>query len=998
MSNKRVFLSYGHDQYSFIVERFAKQFSSLYEDVFFDRWSIDTGVQYDNKIEKAIELCDVVIFFMTKYSVRINNTGLTNAYDSFCRDEIGYARSCRKSIIPVMLEDCQPPLIVHRLQFINGKNIFISNNKLNDDKFETVKEQLIDIIEDINKLHQYGESYSLMQALNQFDSDAYSKGFTRDFTGRKWLTQKCISWIKSENEKVLCIIGEIGSGKSSFVTNLVYNDNEGYFVGLHYCRFEIESSTKVRNIVKSLTYAVATQLTGFSHYIEGISERVLDSASGTELFEKLLVEPLHKINVSKDKKVVIVIDAIDEISSLSEKDELMKILSENSRYLPDWFKIIVTSRPDSKLEYLLQDTTIIKIDTSSKENVDDICNYIDEFAEARNIKISENEKEMLVKGSNGNFLYVYFALSDLLESGIQIKEYNKYPKGLDGIYARTISHKFNNIEEYEEQIVPIFEILCATKAPISLNDLAKIIGEKVRILLFRIQCISAFIRMDGDTLCFYHKSLAEWLIDWTKSGEYFIESINGRNKIVNWMKDSSNDFTSSKYCMLYGVDHLIENKEYIFLNHLLQDKQFSVAEKYSTVLLEYVYRKQLEIVEKVIENICAQPSIVSFVVIRRLVSGAINAGKFEDAIYINELQKSILPYKPFYYTGYGNIVLYHHKDIQQACQIYTSGLNLSEENCKQENTMWNNFTLSVFLGRMGKIMVESLKMEEAMSYYQKFLDLSIKLYDETKSIEILRNIAIGYERLGWILQNNKKYKEALEQYNSCLLESQKIYDATKTVEALRGVAITYERLGRVAEITGEYDKAIDFYMNNYTMSNDVYKQMGVVNSKRGLANSCHCLGDAYLAQENYRSALVWFQKDKQISSEIYTVTGMIDDIRDYAVCLDRLAFTQDMLKNSAEAEDLFSESVNMYHSLIKNVNTQKLINEFVVEYVRIIEFYLFHNNYDKAKNSIHDMENCINISQINSDLSNHIIFLKNCVLSQTCLKKYGEYCNRRNTK
>lgn len=78
MSNKRVFLSYGHDQYSFIVERFAKQFSSLYEDVFFDRWSIDTGVQYDNKIEKAIELCDVVIFFMTKYSVRINNTGLTN--------------------------------------------------------------------------------------------------------------------------------------------------------------------------------------------------------------------------------------------------------------------------------------------------------------------------------------------------------------------------------------------------------------------------------------------------------------------------------------------------------------------------------------------------------------------------------------------------------------------------------------------------------------------------------------------------------------------------------------------------------------------------------------------------------------------------------------------------------------------------------------------------------------------------------------------------------
>lgn len=113
-----------------------------------------------------------------------------------------------------------------------------------------------------------------MQVLNQFDNDAYSKGLTKDYTGRQWLSQKCLNWIKDANEKVLCIIGEIGFGKSSFITNLVFDDVEGYFAGIHYCRFDIESSTKVRNIVKALTYSVATQMPGFSQYIEGISERV----------------------------------------------------------------------------------------------------------------------------------------------------------------------------------------------------------------------------------------------------------------------------------------------------------------------------------------------------------------------------------------------------------------------------------------------------------------------------------------------------------------------------------------------------------------------------------------------------------------------------------------------------------------------------------------------------------------------------------------------------
>ena len=995
MNGKRIFISYGHDRYGGVIERFATEFAGISQDVFFDGKSLQVSDRYDHKIEEGIETCDVVVFFMTRYSVRINNNGLTNADDSFCRDEIEFARSCKKSIIPVMLEDCQPPLIVHRLQYIDGKKILTEDGTVNEDEYQKAKQQILASVEDINKLTQYGESYSLMQVLNQYDSDAYSKGLTRDFTGRKWLSQKCLSWITDSHEKVLCIIGEIGSGKSSFITNLVFDDRSGYFAGIHYCRFDIESSTKVRNIVKSLTYSVATQLAGFSQYIEGISERVIDTASGVELFEKLLIEPLHKINRPYDHEIVLIIDAVDEISDQTERETLMAILSENTKNLPEWVKIIVTSRPDSKLEYMLQDTTILKIDTTSAENLQDIREYIHNYMSAHNVSISEDGIERLIEGSNGNFLYIYFALSDILETRGAGGKLNKYPKGLDGIYARTINRKFKNIDEYEQQIVPIFEILCATKAPISIEDLSRVLGEGKRTLLSKIQRVSAFVRREGNTLCFYHKSLAEWLINWDKSGEYFIDSRDGENKIVAWAKKSTDEFVDSDYCMAYGINHLVENKEYGYLNELLQDKQFTVAEKYSTVLIEYVYKDQFDVVREVVESICSQPAVVAFVVIRRLVDGVINAGQFDKAVRINEIQKGIPSYEVFYYTGFGNIVLYRSKDIDSAERSYREGMELAEKRCNQDPSTWNRFALSVCNGRMGKIMVESLKMAEAMKYYQAYLNLSVELYDETQLVEILRNVAIGFERIGWILQSRKEYSQALEQYNRCLEESKKIYDATKTVEALRGVAISYERLGRVAEIQGEYEQAVEFYMHNYTMSSEIYSQMGVVNSKRGLANSCHCLGDAYIGQQKYQEALSWFQKDKQISTEIYSATDMIDDIRDYAVCLDRLAYTSDMLGKTEDAEALFLDSVDLYRKLVERAKTQRLINELAVQYIRTAEFYCSHNHKVAAARIIESSFDIIESERVPDDIKEHMNNLRALDSSDV---KYGSFRNRRNTK
>ena len=363
----------------------------------------------------------------------------------------------------------------------------------------------------------------------------------------------------------------------------------------------------------------------------------------------------------------------------------------------------------------------------------------------------------------------------------------------------------------------------------------------------------------------------------------------------------------------------------------------------------------------------------------------------------NEIQKEIDTYTVFYYFGLGNIILYRSKDVESAKTIFSEGMSIAEQQFIDKPSEWNQFALSVCNGRMGKIMVESLKIEEAERFYYRFLELSTDLYNRTRLIEVLRNVAIGYERIGWIQQSKKDYENALKQYNKCLIESKKIYDKTKTIEALRGVAITYERLGRVAEIQGDYFRSVEYFMHNYTLSNEIYNQMGALNSKRGLANSCHCLGDAFVGQKKYGDALKWFRKDKQISLEIYTVTEMIDDIRDFAICLDRLAFSYDKLGKTDEAEKLFKDSVDLYFELAQRVKTTKLKNECIIEHIRIAEFYLIHRQNEKAAKAIQVAQSIVNHTEIDDEILEYFLNIQ-ASIGYDLFDDYGSLRNQRNTR
>ena len=109
---KYIFISYSHrdgERVRPIFERlFCEGFNIWYDD------GIDVGTEFPEVIAEHIKNCSEYIYFISNNSVN----------SDFCRNELTVARSKKKRILPVYLEDTEIPDGLE-LQIANYQKIFM---------------------------------------------------------------------------------------------------------------------------------------------------------------------------------------------------------------------------------------------------------------------------------------------------------------------------------------------------------------------------------------------------------------------------------------------------------------------------------------------------------------------------------------------------------------------------------------------------------------------------------------------------------------------------------------------------------------------------------------------------------------------------------------------------------------------------------------------------------------------------------------------------------
>lgn len=104
----QIFISYAHADAEFIT-KIAKTLEKEGYNIWLDRTDIETGSRWDNEVVKGLQTSQVFVVLLSRAAVASENV----------KDEIGYAIDYHKKIVPLLLEPCEIPLRLRRMQYVD---------------------------------------------------------------------------------------------------------------------------------------------------------------------------------------------------------------------------------------------------------------------------------------------------------------------------------------------------------------------------------------------------------------------------------------------------------------------------------------------------------------------------------------------------------------------------------------------------------------------------------------------------------------------------------------------------------------------------------------------------------------------------------------------------------------------------------------------------------------------------------------------------------------
>lgn len=583
----RVFISYGQDLFERIVTELAvylaengehivfKDNATQKEILIFKSQEGDTtkyikgslvgipiGEHFDTVLDQMIRNCDFFIAVLTRHSTRP---------DGFCLDEIARAREFSRKILPMRVEKVTAPLLICRIQWIeliipvlNGKIALPDNWEV---KRTEVFRRILEIINIGEPMPTTGIPI-LEETLTgePFDFSAILIEKSRNFVGRRELLEQIERWVSSEESsgKVLMIYGNPGSGKTALCAKTPYI--------IHICNYDKAASVDVRKIIGNAAFQLSASIEEYEDLLTGDRKlgnlEKINNLSLAELFEWLFVTVLRDVKRPQNN-VAIVIDGIDEIENENRR-EFLNIITAYISNIPSWIKIIMTGRRERDISAFFNDnnSTVIYLD-EGRENEEDCKEYLRKQLDELQIQYNEEDICNIVINRNANFLYLYYLIEDLKQSGTKRLNTMTVPNGIGGFFYRSFNRYYSNkMEFYNQKVRPVLELLCVAKSEMNTPILAKISGLEEHVINDLIDSTGSFIKRDeNDSVYFYHRSIRDWLTEEKDSGIYSIKKTDGENKIIRYIENyfsincSLPDFEENSYIYKFGTAHIVENKK-----------------------------------------------------------------------------------------------------------------------------------------------------------------------------------------------------------------------------------------------------------------------------------------------------------------------------------------------------------------------------------------------------------------------------------------------------
>jgi len=317
--------------------------------------------------------------------------------------------------------------------------------------------------------------------------------------------------------------GSAGSGKSTIAYSIAQEwSNSGASFFFSRARLSLRESRLVfQTIAFQLTINYPILVAPISRALE--DPAILTANSETQL-QKLILDPILQTQTHLPKRLVIVIDALDECDDNIVVNIVGLLATTLEKYDPSIrirLRFLVTSRPEEPLVEFFSGQHIPSFDMSTVNPENDICIFLEDelqkLANSTPYEMKEKDIRLLAKISGGVFVAARIAVDFVAfgkspDSRLQKLHNASHISGLDVVYRLVLDTIAQ--ESFAWDILQPIAIIVLSFTPLSrlaLTDLLHIKIERLDNLLYALRAV-IHVR-EGDAIYPIHASLRDFLTD-----------------------------------------------------------------------------------------------------------------------------------------------------------------------------------------------------------------------------------------------------------------------------------------------------------------------------------------------------------------------------------------------------------------------------------------------------------------------------------------------------
>ncbi len=562
-----IFISYGRRDAAAFVQELRSALTAAGHGVFVDVTEIRPGEPWDESLADAIDGAKAMIAVLSPHAVR--RAGDPRHFqdgDSVCLDEIVRARDSGIRILPVMIERCEVPLPIARLNYID-----LVGWQRHAAIFHGGVAALLAALSD----HRAELPPRVEQG---WDGRAALADIRRGFAGRDWLFRQIQAWADDgDAERAVVLVGPPGIGKSAFLAEFLQRDGGRSVIAHHVFQSETPATRDAGRFVRSLAAQLSASVPGYAAALRApdtarlLTPGFSDSDPASAL-EGAIVAPL--IDLAPPEGIRwIVLDALDEalggdVSGRPRGPLVPALLAPRIQRLPSWIRLLATSRPDPAALRGFEAARRLRLDAADARN----CADLDQWLASR---LPEATATRLANLAAGNFLYARLAV-EALNRGDLGSDLAGLPPALAGLYSRFFQRSFPSEMAYAPAR-RVLACIMAAREKLSEAALTEIAGLRAAEARATFDALAPYLDRAPEGLGLHHKALADWLTQAAAGDALFlVDPAEGTAMLTAWCRQWASQATAG-YRSRHLAWHLAEIGAVKELRALLEAGCFHAA-------------------------------------------------------------------------------------------------------------------------------------------------------------------------------------------------------------------------------------------------------------------------------------------------------------------------------------------------------------------------------------------------------------------------------------